>query len=459
VRSRLLKKIIQEGLQISPEALDFLVSLDSPEEIFQDIYHRVPKDEISTVINKSFLKIWMSPTLKLDITKDDGVQDQIEFMNIVSTLDLESMRIASIDLSPLSSCSNLSIINLSENCLESINLDPLRFCENLKKINLSKNSLAKINLFPLRDNMSLSELILHGNNFETIDSTPLYNKHLQSLDIDDDVRLVTILEKTRFSKSYPRTIYDAPVRLPNLEVMPYLFSLVKGKDWKPIHLLHESLRILDLDWLGMIDGDAEPLLQDVILKNLGTDEIEIVRQKTMETLIPLVIQQIDEGRTTFGLDIERASAESKEIAKRVEQINEIRNDELKQVKIVTRLYDFKGGGDEEYDRRALILTHYGNQIMKSLDFRNFDDADFKINQELVRAIGVLGHELQIIHESYKETEMKGVWMTFNSEEPSPSFGKLESLPQADDGRSAIKMNELLQEYILNLWYFQRKLNS
>ncbi|MHA1138586.1 MAG: hypothetical protein ACTSSE_19085 [Candidatus Thorarchaeota archaeon] len=406
VRSRLLKKIIQEGLQIAPEALDFLVSLNSPEEILQDIYYRVPKEEIPIVINKTFLKTWMPTTLQLDITKDDSTQEHIELVNIVTTLDLENRRIASIDPSPLSSCSNLSILNLSENCLESIDLTSLRFYENLKEINLSQNSLSKIDLFPLRDNRSLSELNLQGNNFETIDSTPLHNKQLQSFDINKDAKLVTILEDTRFSKSYPRAIYDAPVQLPNLKVIPYLFSLVKGKAWKPIHLLHEALRLLDLDWLGMIDTDVEPLLQDVISKNIETDEIETVRMKALEVLIPLVIKQIDEGRTTFGLDIERAVTESKEIAKRVERINEIRNDELRQVKVVRHSYDTRAGGDVSYDMRALLLTHYGNQIIKSLEITGWKIDDQE--QELNQALEELGHELQIVSVTYRETEW-GEW--------------------------------------------------
>lgn len=120
-----------------------------------------------------------------------------------------------MDLSPISECRNLFLINLSNNNLEELDTDPFRHlkslerlflednhltqfdfsslhqCSNLQHISLEKNLISEIDLWPLYNKGSLRFLNLQRNPIQEIDLTPLWGcRALDLFKIDSEVRLV-----------------------------------------------------------------------------------------------------------------------------------------------------------------------------------------------------------------------------------------------------------------------------
>ena len=58
----------------------------------------------------------------LTYTKEDGSQEQVEFKDTVTVMDLQGKGIKTIDLTPLSSCTNLRGLWLHYNQLQTIDL-------------------------------------------------------------------------------------------------------------------------------------------------------------------------------------------------------------------------------------------------------------------------------------------------------------------------------------------------
>ena len=71
--------------------------------------------------------------------------------------------LTSIDLTPLSSCSNLEVLSLCNNSLTNIDLSPLTSCTNFWLLDLSSNQLTSIDLSPIWTSYSLQHLFLYNN--------------------------------------------------------------------------------------------------------------------------------------------------------------------------------------------------------------------------------------------------------------------------------------------------------
>ena len=89
----------------------------------------------------------------------------------------EYNRITSIDLSPLSSCTNLERLSFYANQISNIDISPLSPCTNLEELCLSYNWLANIDLSPLSFCTNLTGLYLDGNWLTSIDLSPLWELH------------------------------------------------------------------------------------------------------------------------------------------------------------------------------------------------------------------------------------------------------------------------------------------
>ena len=124
-------------------------------------------------------------------------------------------KLVKLDLSPISECQHLFLINLSNNYLEELDPDPfhhlkslerlflennhlfhfdfssLQHCANLEHISLEKNSFSEIDLWPLYNKSSLRFLNLQRNPIKEIDLTPLWGcRALELFKIDSGVRLI-----------------------------------------------------------------------------------------------------------------------------------------------------------------------------------------------------------------------------------------------------------------------------
>ncbi|RKZ30679.1 hypothetical protein DRQ33_07685, partial [bacterium] len=104
---------------------------------------------------------------------DPNCLSGIELYPTLQVLDLGDNNLTSIDLSPLSSCTNLLNLKLDNNNLTSIDLAPLASCTNLQRLYLYNNQLTSIDLAPISSCTNLQKLYLGGNDLTSIDLSPL----------------------------------------------------------------------------------------------------------------------------------------------------------------------------------------------------------------------------------------------------------------------------------------------
>eukprot|EP00177_Eucheuma_denticulatum_P002906 GFKZ01005224.1.p1 GENE.GFKZ01005224.1~~GFKZ01005224.1.p1 ORF type:complete len:1028 (+),score=114.02 GFKZ01005224.1:673-3756(+) len=132
----------------------------------------------------------------------------------LTVLSLNSNRIATLDISPLKSCTKLERLWLHDNCLESIDLSPISSCKALRSLYLEDNSLhdATIDLTPLGHTTNLRSLRLGGNRLGgKLDLTPLlFCPGLSVFNVDSSVSLISDGNSTqaRVSSAFRRIVLD-----------------------------------------------------------------------------------------------------------------------------------------------------------------------------------------------------------------------------------------------------------
>lgn len=153
-----------------------------------------------------------SVTISLTYATPDGTQEQPAFENDVIEIELSKKRIASIDLAPLASCTNLEYLWLDENQLQSIDLAPLVSCASLRKLWFNQNQLEDIDLNPLSSCKSLEILLLDANPIKTVDLTPLFEcMRLEVVDLPESTRAVAdvrMKEQGRVPSALENLLHD-----------------------------------------------------------------------------------------------------------------------------------------------------------------------------------------------------------------------------------------------------------
>ena len=120
------------------------------------------------------------------MTKDGG-ETREDLPSGTQVLNLSSKAITDIDLSPLSSCTDLMRMFLSSNLLQTIDLSPLSSCTNMQQLLLSNNLLHAVDISPISSCTNLQGLWLDGNKLERLDLSPLAScKDLQGLWLSDN---------------------------------------------------------------------------------------------------------------------------------------------------------------------------------------------------------------------------------------------------------------------------------
>ncbi|MHA1929760.1 MAG: leucine-rich repeat domain-containing protein [Candidatus Thorarchaeota archaeon] len=329
---------------------------------------------------------------------------------------LRTNQLESIDLSPLASCTKLEALYLPENQLRAIDLSPLSNCPQLETLEIASNNLTSIDLKPLQNAKNLQRLVLYSNEITSIDLSPLFHctaleilyfkhNHFQNVDPtplalmeelecesfeghfstdSSHLRRINILfSKENFWKlcydERKKVHYDVPVFLNDIEIISGIYKRVVETEplWKQIHLLQNALTLTGFGWCGIVDSDPQPLLHDVF----SSPESPPV----LEKLVSLISEQIDRNGTTIGLDMDKIK-EYSDLAKRVDDVHEIRKQEMETVEI--------GTVDSMFDLRSLLLTAHGNQILTSLGY------GVKCNEdgiaEIKSSISELGFELRTV---------------------------------------------------------------
>jgi len=105
---------------------------------------------------------------------------------------------------------------------------------------------------------------------------------------------------------------------------------------------------------GFIDCD----LADLFLSIPEDIPFELAREQVIDRIVIEIIEAINQERATTGLNIMGLSGQHSEIAKRMHQIVELREKEMRQVIV--------GASKTEVDLRELYLTAYGYNILTTL---------------------------------------------------------------------------------------------
>lgn len=138
-----------------------------------------------------------------------GLEKVARFKTDETTINLDLLDIATIDLYPIIWCKNLESICLRNNSLTEIDLAPLEKCgKNLSAIRLSHNRLQEIDLNPLSSCPNLLEVALDDNRLKRVDLSPLFEcANLTELCLDEDVSLIANL-LLRSVGSWPEVLVE-----------------------------------------------------------------------------------------------------------------------------------------------------------------------------------------------------------------------------------------------------------
>jgi hypothetical protein len=323
---------------------------------------------------------------------------ELEECTNLQKLEFRSSRIKSIDLSPLSSCEDLIELSLPGNRLRTINLKPLSSCKKLKGITLWWNRLRRINLKPLSSCTNLRSLSLDDNFISSIDLFPLASCHalhslgltcnpIQSLDVTplalnpsfktlswgkrvagtgDPCRREVSTEVTAWCRTpFPGRRFELWNQKASLnplaavESWEFLHKIASMSHALSIPAQSYVLNALGFDAYGLIDDDISEFLISISPET----SIEEAREKVRPVVVEKICQQIDNGGTTIGIDVDVLASDVVEIAQRFEQITKLRTSEMMNLVILKeaprkRIW---------YNVFQLALTAYGFLILKDIE--------------------------------------------------------------------------------------------
>ncbi len=124
--------------------------------------------------------------------------------------------------------------------------------------------------------------------------------------------------------------------------------------WIHYHLLQCLLSSLGMSWIGFLDGNPIKHLEYIVPRIgqlFGPDEIQ-------KYVTGNILQQIDTGGTTIGLDIDTAK-EHGEFAKRIKQVLAKRQSEISEVKVSI--------DHQSANLKNLWLTSYGFNVLNAVN--------------------------------------------------------------------------------------------
>ncbi len=119
-------------------------------------------NQAKEILLGSSLEIKTVGKVVLEYITSDGQRRRKAIRRRVKQLDLSSLNIVTIDLTPLRDCPVLVELDLTNNNLKEIDLSPLRRIKKLQEIKLRDNQFSKIDLSPLFFCDSLSILRLES---------------------------------------------------------------------------------------------------------------------------------------------------------------------------------------------------------------------------------------------------------------------------------------------------------
>lgn len=247
-------------------------------------------------------------------------------------------------------------------------------------IDLSNLDIYEFDVSQLTNNNQLRKLQLDENKMPRLDITPLIEcKKLGTLILDGETDVDTLLSYDTIEDVAREVIcdavdeYDVPTYLPSLSSISASYKYVKKyePDWKMVHLFHNSLRVTEFGWMGMLDiglKKSEQILKQ-LLNSGHTRDIE-------NYLVSLLVVKINNGDPTIDLDIETMKHYG-DLVMLIDDVVERRQNEMNDqvVPVMTFPIDTETilllesvgeSVDTHYvDLRPLWLTAYGYELLES----------------------------------------------------------------------------------------------
>jgi len=390
---------------------------------------------------------------------------EFEFTKDTKTINLSGKEIRRIDISELSSCTNLEGLNLSRNELESIDLTPLKACHwlgyldlefnslqtidltplkghrNLMRINLSNNQLQNIDLVPIQRCRRLKGLYLSKNQFQLVDVTPLFEHSDLRIDHsywhnrrDQELNLTSWVSPTQSKlhrSSFDGSIYRRPSRTYSWN---FLYQIAERFE-DDLRVQHDILRILGLENYGFVERSLSKIFLSLDSK-LPTNK---VREILKEVLVEEIAKSVGKNGSTTGLKIDEEMLKNSEIGVHIPRILELRNNEIQNARIV------KVG--EIVDLRELLTTAYGYEIGKALGLRLSEGSSVidKVQKELDH-LGIslrVGRDTDVLRHMSRELKECIWWLMENegriwSEVVSVEDWEVPEFKSSDVGRYFVK---------------------
>ncbi|MFQ5832368.1 MAG: leucine-rich repeat domain-containing protein [Candidatus Thorarchaeota archaeon] len=282
------------------------------------------------------------------------------------TLRMEDNRIKKIDLSPLSAFRSLTVLNLGNNQLKTIDLTPLSKVSELEEILLHRNRLTTLDSDSLTGCRQLKRLDLRNNNTETLDISGLLCTTSESLEIlvepnvrvEADSVLRQAAPKLEWGENTAVSFEWRPIRAVFKEsgwegvsgrVKKYLRCLKGPRRFAAKRAFLEDMGVAEL---AGVDKDITPLMESI------ESEVSFRRAKNQlhEGVVRLLQEQLDEGGSSFFLDVDKLRKTKGEVL--IPKIQRRRKEELEN----TIVPEKKGSVHLE----PLWLTVHGFEVLKGL---------------------------------------------------------------------------------------------
>ncbi|MHA2024869.1 MAG: hypothetical protein ACW98U_03115 [Candidatus Thorarchaeota archaeon] len=336
-----------------------------------------------------------------------GRQEERKFQCGDRKIDMIMRAAKKVDLSEVVNCTEIEVLNLSNNMIEEIDLSPLSTCNSLTTLLLENNNLTNLDLWSLAGSKSLVNLDLKNNRLPSLDLTPLFLRaHIEvdsSVVISADYILRYALTSAQLEKRFLLVRPDkAPWTATPVIIWNKYETLAKNIGWSDIRqrittildqvdernwfaLQRGLLMGLSLEELAGYDGDPRNLLSTT------TDDMDFItaRNVVFNRAIELLESQVEVGGSTLFLDTE--SMKTTRASKLIPRIIEARRLEMENAVVQTK-------GSIAL-MNSLWLTHYGYKILQALDVgiqhygdginrmkKNLEELGFELKTEEVSSI-------------------------------------------------------------------------
>ena len=329
-----------------------------------------------------------------------GRQEEKKFQCGDRKIDMIMRAAQRVDLSEVSNCTELEILNLSNNMIKEIDFTPLSTCDSITTLLLENNHLTTLDLWPLADCDSLVTLDLKNNRLAGLDLTPVFlQTHIEldsSVVISADYLLRFALTSEQLKKRFLLVKPDrAPWTATPVIIWNTYEALAEKIEWSQIRQrIHTILKQTNEgDWyafqrgllmgfsleeLAGYDGDPWNLLSTTSHDMIFTT----ARQTIFDRVIELLDEQVETGGSTLFLDT--AAMKTTRASKLIPKIVEARKREMENTVIQTK-------GSVAL-MNSLWLTHYGFKILQALDvgIQHYGDGLHRMRESL----GDLGFDLK-----------------------------------------------------------------